>query len=120
MDKYEGHTPGPWVAIRQRGRYEGNYCIRRKGETGLLNSFVTVRGPNDLRGNHLKDAEANARLIAAAPRLAARVDEEAERMPDHDDQAVIHESPLLAYLHPGRFAAIKKSLSFPFPAGMKK
>jgi flavin reductase (DIM6/NTAB) family NADH-FMN oxidoreductase RutF len=52
--------------------------------------------------------------------LAARVDEAAERMPDHDDQAVVHDSPLLAYLHPGRFATIDNSLSFPFPAGMKK
>ena len=52
--------------------------------------------------------------------VAARVDEQAERMPDHDDQAVIHDVPLLAYLHPGRFATIENSLSFPFPAGMKK
>ena len=27
---------------------------------------------------------------------------------------------LLAYLHPGRFAPIDDSFSFPFPAGMKK
>lgn len=52
--------------------------------------------------------------------VAARVDEQAERMPDHDDQAVIHDVPLLTYLHPGRFAVIENSLSFPFPAGMKK
>jgi len=52
--------------------------------------------------------------------VAARVDEKAERTPDHDDQAVVHDAPLLAYLHPGRFATIENSLSFPFPAGMKK
>jgi len=52
--------------------------------------------------------------------VAARVDEKAERSPDHDDQAVVHDVPLLAYLHPGRFAKIENSLSFPFPAGMKK
>jgi len=52
--------------------------------------------------------------------VAARVDERAERSPDHDDQAVVHDVPLLAYLHPGRFATIENSLSFPFPAGMKK
>jgi len=33
---------------------------------------------------------------------------------------VVHDVPLLAYLHPGRFATIENSLSFPFPAGMKK
>jgi hypothetical protein len=27
---------------------------------------------------------------------------------------------VLAYLHPGRFATIGDSFSFPFPAGMKK
>lgn len=52
--------------------------------------------------------------------VAARVDEQAERSPDHDDQAVVHDAPLLAYLYPGRFAKIENSLSFPFPAGMKK
>jgi flavin reductase (DIM6/NTAB) family NADH-FMN oxidoreductase RutF len=52
--------------------------------------------------------------------VAARVAEDAERFCDGDDQALIHGSPLLAYLNPGRFAAIEDSLSFPFPAGMKK
>jgi flavin reductase (DIM6/NTAB) family NADH-FMN oxidoreductase RutF len=52
--------------------------------------------------------------------VAARVAEDAERMCDGDDQALIHQSPILAYLNPGRFAAIDDSLSFPFPAGMKK
>lgn len=52
--------------------------------------------------------------------VAARVAEDAERMDDGDDQALVHASPVLAYLNPGRFAAIDDSLSFPFPAGMKK
>lgn len=52
--------------------------------------------------------------------VAASVAEDAERFGDGDDQALIHRSPLLAYLNPGRFAAIEDSLSFPFPAGMKK
>ncbi len=52
--------------------------------------------------------------------VAARVAEDAERMDDGDDQALIHQSPVLAYLNPGRFAAVDDSLSFPFPAGMKK
>jgi hypothetical protein len=33
---------------------------------------------------------------------------------------VIHDSPLLAYLAPGRFATIDRSNAFPFPAEMKK
>ena len=52
--------------------------------------------------------------------VAARIAENAGRMNDGDDQALINQSPVLAYLNPGRFAAIDDSLSFPFPAGMKK
>ena len=52
--------------------------------------------------------------------IAARVAEESERMDELEDQALVHDSPLLAYLHPGRFTTIEQSLSFPFPAGMKK
>jgi flavin reductase (DIM6/NTAB) family NADH-FMN oxidoreductase RutF len=52
--------------------------------------------------------------------VAARVDSRAERSPDRDDQSLVHDAPLLAYLHPGRFTAIEQSNSFPFPAGMKK
>lgn len=52
--------------------------------------------------------------------VAALVDEASLRASEVDDQDLIFNSPLLAYLHPGRFAAIMQSNSFPFPAGMKK
>ena len=52
--------------------------------------------------------------------VAARVALDAERMDELEDQALVHDSPLLAYLHPGRFTTIEQSFSFPFPAGMKK
>ena len=52
--------------------------------------------------------------------VAARVAADAERVHEGGDQALVHRSPILAYLHPGRFATIDKSLTFPFPAGMKK
>lgn len=52
--------------------------------------------------------------------VAARVARDAERMDELEDQALVHDSPLMAYLHPGRFTTIEQSLSFPFPAGMKK
>ena len=51
---------------------------------------------------------------------AARVAENALRLREGDDAALINASPLLAYLNPGRFASVGESLSFPFPAGMKK
>lgn len=52
--------------------------------------------------------------------VAARVAEDSERIYEGDDQALIHNAPMLAYLHPGRFASIESSLTFPFPEGMKK
>ena len=52
--------------------------------------------------------------------VAARIDSRAERRPDRDDQQLIHDAPVMAYLHPGRFTEIRHSNSFPFPAGMKK
>lgn len=52
--------------------------------------------------------------------VAARVAADSERVHEAGDQALVHNAPILAYLHPGRFATIDKSLTFPFPAGMKK
>ena len=52
--------------------------------------------------------------------VAARAEEATVRGDDREDDRVIHEAPLLAYLNPGRFAVVKESHSFPFPAGMRK
>lgn len=52
--------------------------------------------------------------------VAARAAEDALRTMDADDADLINHSPLLAYVSPGRFATIDKTLSFPFPAGMRK
>jgi len=52
--------------------------------------------------------------------VAARVAEDAARNFEGGDQALIHNAPLLAYIHPGRFTSIDHSLTFPFPAGMQK
>ena len=50
----------------------------------------------------------------------AQVDEEVMRISERDDQELIHEYPLLAYLYPGRFAKIDQSFSFPFPKDFKR
>jgi flavin reductase (DIM6/NTAB) family NADH-FMN oxidoreductase RutF len=50
----------------------------------------------------------------------AQVDEKFLRVSEQDDQELIHESPLLSYLYPGRFATIDHSYSFPFPKGFKR
>jgi len=52
--------------------------------------------------------------------VAAYAEEDFLRSSELDDQELVHDSPLLAYLAPGRFAAIERSNAFPFPAHMKK
>ena len=42
------------------------------------------------------------------------------RSSEYDDQELIHDAPLFAYLPPGRFATITRSNAFPFPADMKR
>jgi flavin reductase (DIM6/NTAB) family NADH-FMN oxidoreductase RutF len=54
------------------------------------------------------------RVIAAhAPAAVLRASE-------RDDADLLREHPLLAYLHPGRFAVIADSRSFPMPADMRR
>ena len=52
--------------------------------------------------------------------IAAYVNPAALRVSDVDDQELIHDSPLFAYLAPGRCATIERSNAFPFPSEMKK
>lgn len=52
--------------------------------------------------------------------VAAHVAQQALRMVDRDDQELVLQSPLLAYLAPGRYAKIDRSLSFPFHAGFSR
>lgn len=61
-----------------------------------------------------------ANSLIAGKIVAAQVHEEALRADDRDDQEVIAQSPLLVYLHPGRFARITRSDSFPFPTGFRR
>jgi flavin reductase (DIM6/NTAB) family NADH-FMN oxidoreductase RutF len=58
--------------------------------------------------------------LIAGKILAAHVDEAALRMAARDDQDVLRQSPLLAYLSPGRFACIDHSQSFPFHEGFQR
>lgn len=54
--------------------------------------------------------------------VAAYVHEDAIRQDgdDADDNKLIRESPLLAYLHPNRFSKIKESNHFPLPKDFKR
>jgi flavin reductase (DIM6/NTAB) family NADH-FMN oxidoreductase RutF len=52
--------------------------------------------------------------------VAAAVAENALRASDADDAELIAASPLLAYLAPGRFAAVEDTRSFPFPVHFRR
>ena len=52
--------------------------------------------------------------------IAAQVSAKALRDPDRDDQDILADSPLLAYVSPGRYATIQQSNSFPFPQGFRR
>ena len=52
--------------------------------------------------------------------VAAHVHEEALRVSEVDDQEVLRNAPLLAYLSPGRYTALKESYTFPFPANFQR
>jgi flavin reductase (DIM6/NTAB) family NADH-FMN oxidoreductase RutF len=52
--------------------------------------------------------------------VVAHVREDYLRASERDDQDLIHGSPLLAYLSPGRYAPVGESYSFPFPAGFMR
>jgi flavin reductase (DIM6/NTAB) family NADH-FMN oxidoreductase RutF len=52
--------------------------------------------------------------------VAAAACEDALRRDERDEGDQIFESPLLAYLSPGRFAEIRQSTGFPFPKGFSR
>lgn len=58
--------------------------------------------------------------LIAGSIVAARVAEDALRTSDEDDQDRLTAAPLLAYLHPGRFAEIANTQRLPFPAGFRR
>lgn len=53
--------------------------------------------------------------------IAAQVDTDYLRYSDAEDEgAIVRQAPLLAYLHPTRFARIGESFAFPFPKGFRR
>ena len=52
--------------------------------------------------------------------VAALADRAALRASEREDDELLRANPLLAYLHPGRFATIEKSQGFPFPRGFRR
>ena len=52
--------------------------------------------------------------------VAAEIDPVFLRAEDRDDQDLLHDASLLAYVSPGRFATVQDTFAFPIPKGMKK
>ncbi|MBC2839553.1 flavin reductase [Robiginitalea sp. SC105] len=50
----------------------------------------------------------------------AYVDRDYLRMSERDEQQMLREHPLLAYVAEGRFARVAETYSFPFPKGFKR
>lgn len=51
---------------------------------------------------------------------AVHVQKDALRLTEKEDEAVIRDTPLLAYLPPDRYTTIDETNAFPFPAGFEK
>lgn len=52
--------------------------------------------------------------------VEAYADNDFIRKPSRDDNELIYNHPLMAYLHPGRFSIINDSQAFPFPKKFEK
>jgi hypothetical protein len=52
--------------------------------------------------------------------VAAWADPAALRDVDREPEEVLRAAPILAYVHPGRFAEIATAWSFPFPQDMRR
>lgn len=105
---------------------------RQQGEKPVLDTYETIRA-RSIDGGCLADAylyfECRSARIAdsfgpncliAGDIVAAYADPGFLRKSELDDQELVHESPLLVYLAPGRFASVDRSNQFPFPTDMKK
>jgi len=63
LDKFEGHTPGPWSSFAPDDDGQ-KFSVERLGSNQFVKSRKIATAHHD-KGN----GEANARLIAAAPEL---------------------------------------------------
>jgi flavin reductase (DIM6/NTAB) family NADH-FMN oxidoreductase RutF len=67
---------------------------------------------------HVDNLGENSLVIGAVK--AVHVEKKALRVSEQDDDQVIRDNPLLAYLPPDRYATIDETKAFPFPAGFQK
>ena len=105
---------------------------RQEGSKPVLEFFTTLDG-REVAAPVIRDAYLyfecrhhktvdgfGANCLITGEIVAAYAEPEFLRSAEVDDQELVHDSPLFAYLAPGRFASIERSNAFPFPANMKK
>jgi len=60
----------------------------------------------------IDDLGENSLLIGRV--VAAQAHSDALRSPDRDDSDLVRDLPMLAYLHPGRYATVSETFAFPY------
>jgi len=114
-----------YASLAASPRYEG-------GEKTVLQAFPTFPAKK-IDGEFIQDAYLflecrhyktidgfGENCLISAEVVAAYAHPDYIRSSQLDDQELIHDAPLMAYLPPGRFATISKSNAFPFPTDMKR
>lgn len=81
----------------------------------LEDAYLFLECELDRRVDNLGE---NSLLIGTVE--AVHVHREALRLSEKEDEAVIRDTPLLAYLPPDRYATIDETNAFPFPEGFEK
>jgi len=114
-----------YASLAASPRYEG-------GPKTVLQSFPTFPA-REIDGEFIEDAYLflecrhyktidgfGVNCLITGEVVAAYAHPDYIRSSELDDQELIHDAPLMAYLPPGRFATITRSNAFPFPAHMKR
>lgn len=114
-----------YTSLAASPRYEG-------GEKTVLQAFPTFPA-REIDGEFIEDAYLflecrhyktidgfGENCLITGEVIAAYAHPDYIRSSELDDQELIHDAPLMAYLPPSRFATITRSNAFPFPAHMKR
>lgn len=114
-----------YASLAASPRYEG-------GPKTILQSFATFEATR-IDGEFIEDAYLfleckhfktidgfGKNCLITGEVVAAYADPDYVRSSELDEQELIHDNPLFAYLPPSRFATIAASYAFPFPADMKR
>ena len=90
------HTPGPWISSVGLNLNRGTYgrISRVKGETRGRGDFAPIADILIPEGEDWGMAEADARLIAAAPCLLSALSELASFCADALDAGILHEQEM--------------------------